>query len=1071
MRSSDIKARSRIRAAVAVVVVAALAWPSITTAADIQFNRDIRPILSDNCTACHGPDPAARKASMRLDTKEGLFGKTKKEGAVIVPGKPEESALWKRITTSDAEDVMPPPESHKELKPEQKELLKRWIAQGSPWQPHWSFIKPERSAMPDRSKSRGAGAKFNERSGIDTFVVAKLIGQGLVPNAEADRRTLARRLALDLTGLPPKPAEVEAFADDKSPDYYERYVRRLMDSPHWGEHRGRYWLDAARYADTHGLHFDNYREMWPYRDWVIRAFNRNQPFDRFVIEQIAGDLLENPTQEQLIATGFHRCNLTTNEGGTIEEENLLIYANDRVSTTGWVFLGLTANCAACHNHKFDPITQRDFYSMAAFFRNTTQSGFDGNMKDGRNAAISVITDPDEYARWTELSALAKAAKEQVEQRRIDAIPDFEKWVHVTETETFKVSTEGLDAHAALNEGSGNEASGFAKGPAKFTSAGKVEWKADGKLGRAPLIKAGATFALGNVGDYERDQAFSYGAWVKAPGGRHEAVIARMDQGHDFRGWDLFTHDREYAVHLVNHWPDNAVNVITTDNALNPGEWQHVFVTYDASSKAAGVTLFINGVQAKTRVEVDKLTDTIRNNVPVHIGQRSKDQVLDGGQVQDVRIYSRRLEAIEVKSIANDGVPQTLLAVAPEQRTDAQKQSLLNHYLTTVDQPFHRAIEYLASLGKEREAIRKKYPFTHVQQEKSNTMAMANILFRGQYDQKRDAVIAGVPAALNPLPLGAPTNRLGLAQWLVAADNPLLARVTVNRFWQEIFGVGLVKTTEDFGVMGEAPANGELLDWLAVEFRESGWDVKHLFKLMVTSSTYRQSAVATPEKLEKDPGNRLLSRGPRFRMDAEMVRDYALAASGLLVPKIGGPSVKPYQPEGVWEAVAMPESDTNKYRRDSGAALYRRSMYTFWKRAAPPASMDIFNAPSREVSCTRRERTNTPLQALATLNDPQFIEAARHLAGQALQKNSGDAIKAVEFVAEQVLTRPLNGKEMSLVTQSYGEWIDFYAHQLDEANKLIMVGESTPPEAVPAPQLAAMTMVANQLLNLDEALNK
>ena len=1070
MFSTEFEARFRIRTVA--VVAAALASPFTATAADIQFNRDIRPILADHCAACHGPDSAARKASLRLDTKDGLFGKTKKEGMIIVPGQPEESALWKRINATDQDTVMPPPESRKVLKPVQKELLRRWIAQGSPWQPHWSFIKPERPALPDPSKFKAARAVFSVRNGIDAFVAARLAEKGLIPNSEADRRTLARRLALDLTGLPPTPAEVEAFVGDNSPGYYEHYVERLMETPHWGEHRARYWLDAARYADTHGLHFDNYREMWPYRDWVIRAFNRNQPFDRFVIEQFAGDLLDNPTQEQLIATGFHRCNLTTNEGGTIEEENLSIYANDRVSTTGWVFLGLTANCAACHNHKFDPITQRDFYSMAAFFRNTTQSGFDGNARDGRNAAISLISDPADDARWTELPALTKAAKQRVEQRRKDALPDFEKWAQITEKASIKVPTEDLDVHAPLNEGTGNEAAGLAKkGPAKFSSPGKVEWKADGKLGSAPLIKAGATFLLGNVGDFERDQAFSYGAWVKAPGGRHEAILARIDQGSDSRGWDLLTHDREYAVHLVNHWPDNALKVVTQDNALNPGEWQHVFVSYDGSSKGAGVKLFVNGVEAKTRVEVDKLTDTIQNDVPCRVGQRSKDQVLRDGQVQDVRIYRRKLDATEVKSLATDGVPQTLLAVAPEQRTDAQKQSLLNHYLTTVDSPFQSATELLASLEKERAAIWKKYPVAHVQQEKFNTMAMANILFRGQYDQKRDAVVAAVPTALNPLPLGAPTNRLGLAQWLVAADNPLLARVTVNRFWQEVFGVGLVRTTEDFGIMGEAPATAELLDWLAVEFRESGWDVKHIFKLLVASSTYRQSAVTTAEKLEKDPGNRLLSRGPRFRMDAEMVRDYALAASGLLVPKIGGPSVRPYQPEGVWEAVAMPESDTNKYRRDSGAALYRRSMYTFWKRAAPPASMDIFNAPSREVSCTRRERTNTPLQALATLNDPQFIEAARHLAEQALQKAHGDSNQAMEFVAEQLLARPLSGKERFLVTQSYVELIDLYGQQPEEANKLISVGESKPAAAVPAPQLAAMTMVANQLLNLDEVLNK
>ncbi len=1049
-----------------VLVVATLAAPALAASADIQFNRDVRPILSDNCTACHGPDPAARKAGLRLDTKEGLFKDTKEEGPVVAPGKPEQSALWKRIITTDEDDVMPPPKSHKTLKPEQKELLKSWIAAGAPWQPHWAFIKPERPPVP--AKVKVAGSKFKVRNPIDAFVGTKLAEKGLTPNPEADRRTLARRLALDLTGLPPKPEDVEAFVKDRSANYYESYVKRLMDTPQWGEHRARYWLDAARYADTHGLHFDNYREMWPYRDWVIRAYNRNQPFDRFVIEQIAGDLLENPTQDQFVATGFHRCNMTTNEGGTIEEENLSIYANDRVSTTGWVFLGLTANCAACHDHKFDPISQRDFYSLAAFFRNTTQNGFDGNVKDGRNASITVVTDPDDAARWTELPSLTKAAKERLEQRRKDAAPDFAKWLTGVSAAGFKVPTAGQVLHAPLNEGAGAE---VAAGGQRFKAAAQPEWKSDGKLGPAPLIKAGKTFDFGNVGDFERDQAFSYGAWIKAPGGRYEAALARMDQGKDYRGWDLFTHDRNWAVHIVNRWPENALKVVTTDNPLKPGEWQHVFVTYDGSSKAAGLKIFINGVEAKTKAEVETLSDTIRNDVTFRVGQRSKDQVLNDGQVQDVRLYNRKLDAAEVKSLATDGVPQALLAVAPEQRTEAQKQSLFSHYLTTADQPFQETTRLIASLEKEREGLRKKYPVTHIQQEKKDVMPVANVLFRGEYDQKRDVVTAAVPAALNPLPPGAPTNRLGLAQWLVAADNPLFARVTVNRFWQEVFGVGLVKSVDDFGIMGESPTHPELLDWLAVEFRESGWDVKHLFRLMVTSSAYRQSAEASKEKVEKDPGNRLLSRGPRFRMDAEMVRDYALATSGLLVPKIGGPSVKPYQPDGVWEAVAMPESDTKKYQRDSGDALYRRSMYTFWKRAAPPASMDIFNAPSREVSCTRRERTNTPLQALATLNDPQFVEAARHLAEVAWEQSRGDTNKAVEVVAQRVLARPLSKPEKSLVKQSLGELLGFYSQQPDEAQKLISVGESKPSATVPAPQLAALTMVANQLLNLDEALNK
>jgi len=1064
MSRSDSVLHPQVRRAAALVAGALFA--TLATAAELQFNRDIRPLLSENCLACHGPDPGARKAGLRLDTREGLFGETKKEGPVVLPGKPDQSALWKRITTSDADDLMPPPDSHKELKPEQRDLLKQWIARGAQWQPHWAFIAPERPAVPGSSKSVG-------RNPIDNFIAAKLAEKGLAMNPEADRRTLARRLALDLTGLPPTPEMVTEFVNDPSPDYYETYVRRLMDSPQWGEHRARYWLDAARYADTHGLHFDNYREMWPYRDWVISAFNRNQPFDQFVVEQVAGDLLPDPEPEQLIATGFHRCNLTTNEGGTIEEENLAIYATDRVSTTGWVFLGLTANCAECHDHKFDPITQKDFYSLSAFFRNTTQTGFDGNVKDGRNAAITVINDPADQLRWDALPGLIDTAKSRVEQRRQEAAPDFTQWLASTRPADLadRVPTKDLVVQVPFNEGKGREAAGVAGGATTFTAAGDVEWKPDGKLGPAPVLKAGATFSLGNVGDFERDQPFSYGAWVKAPGGRSEAVLARMDQNQGHRGWDLFTHDRNYAVHLINTWPDNALKVVTTDNPLKPDEWQHVFVSYDGSGKAKGVKIFINGGEAKVKAESDKLTETIRTEAPLRVGQRSKDQVLTGGQVQDVRVYARKLEPAEVKALATDGVPLALLAVAADQRTEAQNKSLFEHYLVSADAPSQAVTARLASLERERDELRNRYPVTHVQREKLDSMPMAAILFRGQYSQPRDKVEAAPPAALPPLPDGAPRNRLGLAQWLVSPANPLVTRVTVNRFWQELFGTGLVKTTEDFGIMGENPVNQALLDWLAVEFRESGWDVKHLFRLMVSSSAYRQDAAVTPEKLEQDRDNRLLSRGPRFRMDAEMVRDYALAASGLLVPAIGGPSVKPYQPDGLWEAVAMPESNTRKYQRDSGDALYRRSMYTFWKRAAPPASMDIFNAPSREVSCTRRERTNTPLQALATLNDPQFVEAARHLAEVALGETGGDSGRAVGVVAERLLARALRPGERAVVQDTLREFTRFYAAQPDEAAKLITVGESKPDAALPAPQLAALTMVANQLMNLDEVLNK
>lgn len=1040
----------------------------------LQFNRDIRPIFAENCFACHGPDPGSRKAKLRLDTEAGFFA-DRGAGPTVVKGKPLSSPLFKRISSKDHDEIMPPPASHKSLKPVQINLIRRWIEQGAPWQPHWSLIKPVRPALPTVKNTKWV------RNPIDRFILARLQTTGLQPAPEAERTVLARRVALDLTGLPPEPDVLQKFLRDKSPQAYDKLVDGLLQSEHYGEHRARYWLDAARYADTHGMHFDNYREMWPYRDWVIKAFNNNQHFDRFTMEQIAGDLLPHPSQDQLIATGFHRCNITTNEGGTIEAENLANYANDRVSTTGWVFMGMTMNCAACHDHKFDPITTKDFYAMSAFFRNTTQNALDGNVKDGRGPTMTVVTDPTDYARWTALPDLIKTAQSSAEARKKEALPAFEKWQANAKTEDFKVPDTGLVLHVPLNEGAGDVANATvsaaavatANGPAQFKAGGKVEWKADGKLGPAPVIKMGATFESDNVGDFEKDQSFSYGAWVKPPAGPGGAIFSRMDEDHDFRGWDLWVQGNNFGTHIINKWPVNALKMVTTDNPLKPGEWQHVLVTYDGSAKPEGVKIYVNGVAAKIQVEgaANTLSATIRTTVPFRIGQRNKAAVLADAQVQDVRLYDRKLDAAEVKALADNSVPQALIALTGDKRTAANQQSLYNYYLTTDDQPFQQVTLLAAKLEGERMGIQQKYPITHIQQEKMDTMPSANILIRGQYDKLGEKVDANVPSFLNPLPSGAPHNRLGLAQWLVDADNPLMARVTVNRFWQELFGTGLVKTSEDFGIMGEAPTHPELLDWLAVEFRESGWDVKHLFKLMVTSAAYRQAAVTTPEKREKDRDNRLLSRGPRFRMDAEMLRDYVLDASGTLSPKMGGPSVKPYNPDGLWNVVGVPGGDTNRFVQDHGDALYRRSVYTFWKRMSPPADLEVFNAPSREVSCVRRERTNTPLQALVVMDDPQFVEAARNLAQNALKASGGDDDKAIDFAAWKLLCRPLRVEERKIIKRVLTGMLAEYKSKPEDAKALVNVGESKPDTTLEPTKLAAWTMTASQMLNLDEVLNK
>jgi len=1045
-------------------------WSAEPDPSAVQFNRDIRPILADNCLACHGPDPGARKADLRLDTREGLLEPTATGAAPVVAGDLDKSELWKRVITTDPDDLMPPPKSEKTLTAEQKELLRRWILAGAPWQGHWAFVKPERPAVP-----RPRDANW-VRTPIDAFVLARLEARGLSPAPAADGRVLARRLALDLTGLPPQPDEVEQFAVDASPDAAEKYVGRLLASPHYGEHRARYWLDAARYADTHGLHFDNYREMWPYRDWVIRAFNRNQPFDAFIIEQIAGDLLENPTDDQLVATGFQRCNPTTNEGGTIEEENLANYANDRVTTTGWVFLGLTANCASCHDHKFDPLTMRDFYSLAAFFRNTKQGGFDRNTREGDVWMLVPQTESDR-TRWKALPAEIEAARRARETEAQRADLAFTNWFWTAKAAWSPPHVElgGESLWLPLTEGRGTNALGQVGGqPTLFAGPSQLTWRG-GPLGPAPVLSKDHGFRLGDLGQLEAKGPFSLAAWVFVGEDFKEggAVLARMGgESEHFRGWDFFVREDHFGVHLVHRWPSVALKVRSQDKAVRRGEWHHLAVTYDGSMRAAGVKLFLDGAEVPVNRERDSLEGTIASPVPLRLGQRERGDQLDGVALQDVRLYRRLLDPAEAAALAAAPRLSELLARVDFVSTNNPARDLLRRYFRATH---HSGWRDAAAVVLEREAeqiaIRGRSPVTHIQQEKPASEAVAHVLFRGQYDQPREKVTAQTPEALPPMPPEAPKNRLGLARWLVSADNPLTARVTVNRFWQEIFGVGLVKTADDFGVMGEPPVNQALLDWLAVEFQESGWDVKHLITLMVSSASYRQSATTTPQKLERDADNRLLSRGPRFRMDAEMIRDYALAASGLLRPLVGGPSVRPYQPEGVWEAVAMPESNTRYYEADTGDARYRRSLYTFWKRAAPPPGLDILNAPSREVCTVRRERTNTPLQALATLNDRPYLEAARRLANGAAAQSQGQRDPTLDFLATRVLARPLSDAERAVLNRTLDAMLEFYEQQPDQARQLLEYGPAEPPSTVPPTQLAALTLVANQLLNLDEVLNK
>lgn len=1045
---------------IAAVCLSGMAFSSVAGAADLEYNRDIRPILADNCFRCHGPDSASRKADLRLDQREGAIA-----SGAIVAGKPAESAVIERIFSDDPQTKMPPPATHKELSVEQKERLRRWITEGATYQLHWSLLPPHRPELPAVKQIGWV------RNPIDRFILAKLEAVGLAPAAEADRRTLVRRLSLDLTGLPPEPAVVEAFVNDPAADAYEALVDRLLNSEQWGEHRARYWLDAARYADTHGIHFDNYREMWAYRDWVIGAFNRNLSFDRFTIEQLAGDLLPARTLDQQIASGFNRCNITTNEGGVIPEEYAVLYTRDRTETAAQIWLGMTAGCAVCHDHKFDPLSQREFYEMAAFFNNSTQPVMDGNIKNPP-PVIMVPTIEDRRERES-LIARRDEAKRQLEARQQTARADYDRWVASEKKEGLgpMVPTEGLLLHVALNEEPGKSLKASLAGkPRELPIQGEVAWEPGHTSKKAYKSRPGQLVSIPEAGNFDIKDSFTCAVWVKLPkDGMNGSVIARMDENKGHRGWDMWIENNRFAMHLINRWPNNALKVVSRSQ-LKPGEWTHLAITYDGSAKAEGIRLYKNGAPEEVDVAANKLRGTCRIAVPLTLAQRHVGARLDDVAFEDVRLYGRALTGGEASRLVGATRAEFLAHKPAKERTAAENDELYRWWLLVLDREYRGLSETITRLEDSEVAIRNRSPSTHVMQERTEP-AMAFVLYRGEYDKRRDSVRPNTPAVLPAFPKYAPRNRLGLAEWLLRPEHPLTARVTVNRFWQEAFGTGIVRTAGDFGISGELPSHPELLDWLAVDFRESGWDIKRFFKQMVMSATYRQASAATPEKLAKDPHNRLLSRGPRFRMDAEMVRDYALAASGLLSRRIGGPSVRPYQPEGVWEAVAMIGSDTRNYRMDKGENLYRRGLYTFWKRAAPPAALEIFNAPNRETCTVKRERTNTPLQALVTLNDPQFVEAARRLAERALIEAVPTDSDRIDYLAHRLLARPFTAPEKEIVSASLRDLAVHYRAEPESARKLIAVGESKPAAGLEVASLATWTMLTNQLMNLDEVLCK
>jgi hypothetical protein len=1042
----------------------------------LDFNQDVQPILAGNCFSCHGPDPEMRKANLRLDLEESAFRKRPGKPDAIVPGHPESSEMIRRIESHDPHYLMPQSAQGdaKPMKPAEIAILKQWVAEGAHYRPHWAFEKPVRPAVPQMQAAAWV------KTPIDAFILRRLSNDRLRPSPEADKHTLIRRVTLDLTGLLPTPAEVDHFVQDTSPQAYEHLVNRLLASPAFGEQRARYWLDYARYADTYGLHYDNNRYIWAYRDYLIKAFNTNKPFDQFAREQIAGDLLPASNLDQIVASGYIRSGVSSNEGGTIPEELRVNIARERTEAYGAAFLGLTVGCAVCHDHKYDPTTQKDFYQLSAFFNNINEQPFNGDKPDW--APVVRIPKPQNLEAYNRVLARRAELQRQLDASRLQQRVLIGQWLASKQNPAQAVSTDQLQLRLRLDEGGGEVLKNSAPNanPSSFPIGKyKPQWGETTWLWTDFRMDTSTRVELGQIGDYEWNQPFSSGGWFmlrSAPNFTSSkvsgALISKMDSTQHDRGWLLAADNGLLTVELADPTPMRAINVSTVTPLPTDGKWDHVFFTYDGSGKARGVKIYVNGAEVATRTIADSFGGkSMRTSAPLQLGRTSPDaQPARDTRYQDIRLYGRVLTAEEAKRLPfEDYVAEITRKPASHWDRD-QWHAVSRFYFNNVNEPAKALTSQIQAMDAELDKLSQGGDVSLVAEERPS-LAYADILTRGIYTARKERVEADTPHFLPPLPAGRPHNRLALADWTVSPENPLTARVTVNRMWNELFGAGLVETTEDFGIMGQRPSHPELLDWLAVEFRESGWDMKHMYKLMVMSAAYRQSAKATPDQLARDPKNLLLAHGPRFRMDAEMLRDIALQSSGLLVNKIGGPSVKTYQPDNVWESVGYPKSDTTRYTQDHGDALYRRSLYTYWKRMAMPPDMDAFDAPTRDTACTRRQRTDTPLQALVTMNDPQWVEASRALAERLIKHGGKQPEQRIQYLSELVLSHDPSPQMASVLQQSLDQMQEHYTADPAAARELIATGEKPRDRAIPPPELAAWTMVVSEVFNLDETLNK
>ncbi len=1017
-----------------------------------------------------------RKANLRLDLEESAFRKRPGKPDAIVPGHPDSSELIRRIESHDPHYLMPrsAQDDAKPMKAEDIAVLKQWVAEGAHYRPHWAFEKPARPPVPALQPVGWV------KTPVDAFILRRLEKDGMHPSPEADKRTLIRRVTLDLTGLLPMPAEVDDFVRDSSPQAYEHLVDRLLASPSYGEQRARYWLDYARYADTYGLHYDNNRHIWAYRDYLIKAFNTNKPFDQFAREQIAGDLLPPSNLDQIIASGYVRSGVSSNEGGTIPEELRVNIARERTEAYGAAFLGLTVGCAVCHDHKYDPTTQKDFYQLSAFFNNIDEQPFNFDKPDW--APVVRIPKPQNIDAYNHVLANRAELQRHLEAERLQDRQLIGQWLASKQNPAQSVSTDQLQLRLRLDEGGGAVLKNSAPhaNPSSFP-IGKFQpqWGETTWLWPDFRMDTSTRVELGQIGDFEWNQPFSSGGWFmlrSAPNFTSSKVsgtlISKMDSTQHDRGWALETQNGLLTVELADPTPMRGISVSTVTPLPTDGKWDHVFFTYDGSGKAAGVKIYVNGSEAATKTISDTFGgNSMRTSAPLQLGRKSPDaQPARDTRYQDIRLYGRILTAEEVKRLPFEDYVAEITGTPASHWDRDQWQAVSDFYFNNRDESAIAIHGQIQGMNAELDKLSKDGDVSLVSEERP-AVAYADVLNRGIYTARKERVEANTPHFLPPLPAGRPHNRLALADWTVSPENPLTARVTVNRMWNELFGAGLVETTEDFGIMGQRPSHPELLDWLAVEFRESGWDMKHMYKLMVMSAAYRQSAKATPDQLARDPKNLLLAHGPRFRMDAEMLRDIALQSSGLLVNKIGGPSVKTYQPGNVWESVGYPKSDTTIYTQDHGEALYRRSLYTYWKRMAMPPDMDSFDAPTRDTACTRRQRTDTPLQALVTMNDPQWVEASRALAERLIKQAGKQPEQRIHYLSDLLLSHDPTPQMASVLEQSFDQMKAHYAADPAAARELIAVGEKPRDPAIPPPELAAWTMVVSEVFNLDETLNK